>query len=73
VEIAEVTAFHSSGDFVLAMKTKCIDYLGAQRDIKHSYKCEISHSAGQSSTLGKKPNMEMMVDIKVYQEYSLKY
>ena len=72
MEIAEVTAFHSSGDFVLAMKTKCIDYLGAERDIKHSYKCQISHSARQSATLGKKPNSVAMVAIKMYQAYSLK-
>jgi hypothetical protein len=36
VEIAEVTAFHSSGDFVRATNTKS-QYLAASTDFKHCY------------------------------------
>jgi hypothetical protein len=34
VEIADVMAFHSSGDFVRATNTKA-SYLGARSDFKH--------------------------------------
>jgi len=43
VDMAEVTAFHSSGDFVRATNTK-LSYLGAPTDFKHCYLGQIPKS-----------------------------